>query len=86
MWFDQDDAEKTSTVKISHLNVVPKYHFEVRSRFENHGAVPVETVRVTKKASLQHVFLTLFSANADVKIPFIPNVEIVQAYSDTSFL
>lgn len=49
-WFDQDDAEKTSTVKIRHLNVVPKYHFEVRRRFENHGAVPVETVRVTTKS------------------------------------
>jgi len=39
-----------------------------------------------KKFSLQCVFLTLFSANADVKISFFPNVKIVQAYIDTCFL
>lgn len=46
----------------------------------------METMRITAKIQPTTCVLTLFSANADVKIPFFLNVKIVQAYSDTSFL
>lgn len=46
----------------------------------------METMRITGKIQPTTCVLTLFSANADVKIPFFHNVKIVQAYSDTSFL
>lgn len=72
--------------EVSHLNVGSKCHFEIRRRFENCGAMPMETMRITGKIQPTTCVLTLFSANADVKIPFFHNVKIVQAYSDSSFL
>lgn len=63
-----------------------KCHFEIKRRLENCGAMQMETMNITAKIQPTTCVLTLFSANADVKIPLFLNVKIVQAYSDTSFL
>lgn len=72
--------------EINHLNFGLKRHFEIRRRFENCGAMPMATMKITAKIQHTTCVLTLFSANADVKIPFFFNVKIVQAYNDASFL